>query len=318
MTTHLSEAVRSGCRAVAEAARQVRVRSECVAALAAAVEPGDLEPPPLDPDAHWLGRGRETTAFLLTLDAVNFGSGWFADLGPGLDGEDPGYFAIARGLRRRFEREGPPTALDLAEADAEACAATFGQDLGNPAVRALMGLFAAAWNQLGRLALDRYDGDVAGLVDAADGSAAELVRRLCALPFFVDVAPYRGAFVPLLKRAQIAAADLALAGVELEGIERLTCFADDLVPHVLRTEGCLEYAPALAQRIAAADEIPAQSEAEVEIRACAVHAVELLRAELEERGIWATSVALDWWLWNRGQAARYAESPRHRTRTVYY
>ena len=42
------------------------------------------------------------------------------------------------------------------------------------------------------------------------------------------------------KRAQIAASDLALAGVARFGdLDRLTIFADNLVPHVLRCDGVL-------------------------------------------------------------------------------
>ena len=38
------------------------------------------------------------------------------------------------------------------------------------------------------------------------------------------------------KRAQIVASDLALAGVaEFDDLDRLTIFADNLVPHVLRS-----------------------------------------------------------------------------------
>jgi hypothetical protein len=52
---------------------------------------------------------------------------------------------------------------------------------------------------------------------------------------------------------------------------------------------------------------------EREIRACAVHACELLsrQAGVPER-------VLDGWLWNRGQAPAYKARPRHRCRTVYY
>ena len=44
------------------------------------------------------------------------------------------------------------------------------------------------------------------------------------------------------KRAQITANDLALAGVaEFPDLDRLTIFADNLVPHVLRVDGVLRY-----------------------------------------------------------------------------
>jgi hypothetical protein len=125
------------------------------------------------------------------------------------------------------------------------------------------------------------------------------------MPFFDD----RGFW----KRAQIAANDLALAGVaEFSDLDRLTIFADNLVPHVLRVDGVLRYDPALAARIDAGELLP-PGEEEREIRGCAVHACELLSQRL---GMPARM--LDTALWSRGQAPRYKSVPRHRTRTVYY
>ena len=53
---------------------------------------------------------------------------------------------------------------------------------------------------------------------------------------------------------------------------------------------------------------------EVEIRACAVHAVELLVAA---HGA-TTATAVDNVLWHRGAGRRYKERPRHRARTTAY
>ncbi|MGH2742213.1 MAG: queuosine salvage family protein, partial [Thermoleophilaceae bacterium] len=95
-------------------------------------------------------------------------------------------------------------------------------------------------------------------------------------------------------------------------LDKLTIFADNLVPHVLRVDGVLRYDPALAAHIDA--EWPlAPGEAEREIRACALHACEQLA---ERTGIAAR--LLDIRLWNRGQAPEYKAVPRHRTRSVYY
>ena len=126
------------------------------------------------------------------------------------------------------------------------------------------------------------------------------------MPFFAD----RGFY----KRAQITANDHALAGVASFGdVDRLTIFADNLVPHVLRVDGMLVYEPGLAARIDAGEELPAGGEAERELRACAVHACELLAAR------WGVAPrVLDNWLWNRGQGAPYTDTPPHRTRTVFY
>ena len=63
-------------------------------------------PPAPDPEAHLLeGSREELAAFWLTLDAINFGSGWFPTLRkePGRSG----YFTVAIGVRRRFAADGP-------------------------------------------------------------------------------------------------------------------------------------------------------------------------------------------------------------------
>ena len=105
----------------------------------------------------------------------------------------------------------------------------------------------------------------------------------------------------------------ALAGVaSFRDTDRLTIFADNLVPHVLRVDGVLRYAPELAEQIDRGELLP-PGEAEREIRACAVHACELIAADL---GV--PPRVLDTWLWNRGQEPRYKALPRHRTRTVFY
>ena len=87
---------------------------------------------------------------------------------------------------------------------------------------------------------------------------------------------------------------------------------------VLRVEGLLEYAPALAARIDAGVEVARDSEEEVEIRACGLHAVELLVARRSAAGRPATAQQLDQLLWNRGQSPRIKAVPRHRTRTTFY
>jgi hypothetical protein len=99
---------------------------------------------------------------------------------------------------------------------------------------------------------------------------------------------------------------------EFSDLDRLTIFADNLVPHVLRVDGVLRYDPGLAARIDAGELIPPGDE-EREIRACALTACELMA---RESGV--PPRLIDGWLWNRGQASRYKAVPRHRTRTVYY
>ena len=90
------------------------------------------------------------------------------------------------------------------------------------------------------------------------------------------------------------------------------------MPHVLRREGVLAYDPGLAARIDRGELLPAGSPEEVEIRAVALHAVELAVRALRARGVDASAQRLDYLLWNRGQRPEIKAHPRHRTRCPYY
>jgi len=260
------------------------------------VEPGTR--PELDPERHYLEGSREdVTMYLLTLDAINFGSGWF----PTLRKREgcSGYYTVAWAMADHFRAQGPLPPEQLRAIQAAEVAAVLGQDPGHE----LMGLYARALRDLGEFMGER---PALTVVDAAEGSAERLAEQLAAgMPVFDD----HGFF----KRAQIVPNDLALAGVAMFGdLDRLTIFADNLVPHVLRVDGVLSYHPDLGAAIDAG-ELLEPGEQEREIRACAVHSCELIAAEL---GV--PPRVLDTWLWDRGQGARYKALPRHRTRTVYY
>ena len=160
-------------------------------------------------------------------------------------------------------------------------------------------------------------------MEAADSSAGRLVALLRKMPYFNDIVPYDDFEVPFFKRAQIVAADLAVAFEEqswgyFRDMDQLTIFADNLVPHVLRMDGILQYEPSLLSRIEAEEPITSGSTEEVEIRACAVHAVELIKQSLGSAGQHITSSQLDYFLWNRGQHPEYKAVPRHRARSVFY
>ncbi len=317
----LIDEVRRACGAVAERATQVRINRDLIPAYAASLPLAAARCPAHDPHTHYLGHGADTVAFFLTLDAINFGSGYFPQLRkrPGLSG----YFTVAASLNDYYQQHGPLTADELVELRVEDCARIFGQDLGNPAIHELMRLFATALANLGRYLRERFGGSYTGLVEAAGGSADALVRLLVVMPYFNDVEAYDGLAVPFYKRAQLTAADLALAFAgqgpgRFDDLDRLTVFADNLVPHVLRVDRVLAYDQKLAARIDREELIPAGSPEEIEIRACAVHAVELMVAALAEKGHDITAQGLDYLLWNRGQEPSYKARPRHRTRTVYY
>lgn len=318
---HIFDRIRRSCRKVADRATQVRIDYSRIPSYAASLPIDKVAIPQLDPNCHYLGRKEGTVNFLLTLDTINFGSGYFPHLRkrPGMSG----YFTMASSLNDAYVTQGPLSAQQLAEITVEKCTRMFDQDPDNIIARELMQHFSAALNDLGRFVLDRFNGSYTDLVDAAESSASHLVQLLKNMPFFNDVASYDGCEVFFYKRAQIIAADLSLAFQgrgwgHFEDLDQMTIFADNLVPHVLRIDGIVIYEDSLIDRINNGDLIPAGSTEEVEIRACAVHAVELLKKEITESGKVITAPALDNFLWNRGQQPEYKAIPRHRTRGVYY
>lgn len=307
LTVPLTDEVRATCTQIAECARSVRID------LDAAAEMRPTPPPELHPEFHYLeGEPGDVADYVLALDTINFGSGWFPTLRKRTHEGRPmsGYFTVSWALADHVRTHGPPTTAWMSGVSTIEIAAILGQRPDHE----LMSLYAQALRSLGRFlegggrervrspsprrALD--------LIGEADGSAERLAETLArGMAMFDD----RGFY----KRAQILASDLALAGVaRFSDLDRLTIFADNLVPHVLRCDGVLVYDDELATRIDGGEELPLGG-VEREIRACAVHACEMIS---RRTGIPARK--LDAWLWTRGQAPEYKARPRHRCRTVFY
>jgi hypothetical protein len=313
--------IRSAAAEVARQAQFVRLVDVQIAPYAASLAAAGLPTPFYDTAHHARGSAAETIAFLLALDTINFGSGYFPHLykRPGMSG----YFTVASSLKERWERDGPLSGTELRALTATDCAVLFGQEGNTGPAQELMALFAQALNDLGAWLGKRYDDDPLGPIADAGHSAARLVELVSEMPFFRDVATYRGHEVPLYKRAQLLTADLAIAfdrdgPGSIHDLDRLTIFADNLVPHVLRVDGLIDYDAVLLARIERGELIPAGSLEEIEIRAVALHAVERIVAELRSSGTPVTARELDYVLWNRGQDPSYKAYPRHRTRTVFY
>uniref|UniRef100_A0A383VZK3 Queuosine 5'-phosphate N-glycosylase/hydrolase n=1 Tax=Tetradesmus obliquus TaxID=3088 RepID=A0A383VZK3_TETOB len=135
------------------------------------------------------------------------------------------------------------------------------------------------------------------------------------------------------------------------GFERSWPCCWPLVPVVLRLMELLKYSTDLQQQVEAKQEVASGSEAEVELRAASIVAVELLKdaanAQLQQRqqqgeqqqqqqqqqqqrdaaskeqqpaegAPQLLSIQLDWWLWSEGERMRTQHPPHHRTRTIYY
>lgn len=256
--------------------------------------------PSWDTDNHYAGPAGRVLRYLLVLDTINF-SFWTP---AGWAGERRGYREVAAALRRVFE-EGD----DLATAAAlrSVTPARLETLLGGPLP--MLEERAAALRELGAHGFE-------GLVrPTATATARTLAERLDS---YRDVARYDGRRVPLLKRAQILAADLHGAGVRtFPDLTALTCFADYKLPQTLRHRGAVVLAPELARRIDTRCPLTPGEPAEVELRCATVTCVERIRDALEARGRPLSAVQVDWILWDASQELT-AMAPYPRTRTVFY
>lgn len=314
------ERVRAACARVAAEARFVRIAGD-VAAYAHGFDPAALRAPVYDTDHHYRGEDEATLAYILVLDSMNFGSGYFPALRKPTGAS--GYATVASALTAWFRAEGVPAPAVLRALDPASVADLLNQDLADPLRARLMERYAEALRGLGAFVLERFDGHYDAVVRAAGRSAERLAALLAEMPLFRDVWSYHGLEVPLYKRAQITASDLALAfdgrGYgSFTDLAALTIFADNLVPHVLHVDGILAYAPGLAHRIERGERLEAGSPEEIEVRAVSLHAVERMVAALRAEGVPVLARDLDIALWNRGQAPRYRGVARHRTLTTAY
>lgn len=314
MPSDLPDRVRAACAWVAGRARFVRLDgtdlTEYAAALPAVAGPAATARDPAEPDPTAqvpAGDAEARAAFVVCLGTINFGSGWWPTIRkrPG----HSGYRTIAAAVAEHFGERGGWSAAELAEIEPAEVAATLGQDAGHP----LMADFAVALRDVGGRVRDDHGERFLALARAADRSAPALAGLLAEWPAFADVSTYAARPVPFFKRAQLVAADLDRFVEPLAGVERLTAFADNLVPHVLRIDGLLRLDPGLAARIDAGELLEHGSPEEVELRACAVHAVELLAAA---SGLAPAEVDLA--LWTRGGEPRYKAVPRPRSRNTAY
>src|SRR4051794_34146596 len=119
----LPDDVRATCRRLAEQATSVRVDADRLAAvLGDGADGWDRTPPSLDPERHFLdGSEADVATYLLTLDTINFGSGWWPTLrkrevaGRAISG----YFTVAWALADRFRAHGPWSNAELRALRAE-------------------------------------------------------------------------------------------------------------------------------------------------------------------------------------------------------
>jgi hypothetical protein len=304
---------------------RVHIHEPAVSRFCETLLRGDFTVPPWDRKIHFFDGTEATVNYLFVLDSLNFcfwpppgRPKWRIDHG----GETlSGYGALAMSLTRAVQ-SGTPL-LDagyLSRIDV----VSLEQILGGKGTLQLMTERVKGLNELGGALLRDWGGQAARMVVDAGKSVTRLVSLIAqSLPSFRDVATYAGRKIPFYKRAQILVADLygAFEGIqwgEFQDMERLTTFADYKIPQVLRELGVLRYDGPLSEKVDAGLPIDSGSLEEVEIRACTVWAVELIRRGLKRLGKRLRGHEIDWLLWNMAQKPTYKKRPYHRTLTVYY
>ncbi|KAF1821797.1 uncharacterized protein K489DRAFT_321796 [Dissoconium aciculare CBS 342.82] len=181
--------------------------------------------------------------------------------------------------------------------------------------------------QLSKVCLLEPDYAVCRVIEAAQGSAGKLVNLLAKhFSAFHDDARFEGRRVRFLKRAQIFVADVwaALRGagrVAFDDVDQLTMFADYRVPQMLQSLGVMVYSPPLEHHIRDRKQIAVGHSWELELRGCAIWAIELIRREIVRQHPAANvnAVLLDFFLYDLAKEREASAAlPHHRTRSIRY
>ncbi|TWU78848.1 hypothetical protein ED733_007524 [Metarhizium rileyi] len=183
----------------------------------------------------------------------------------------------------------------------------------------------------GRVLYERYNCSFTNVISTAGGSAAELVNLLARdFSCFRDEHYFEGRNKPVrfLKRAQILVADIwacfeGRAYGKFRDIDKITMFADYRIPQILTTMGALYCSPPVAAAIKDKKMFKSGHRWEMQLRACSIWCVELIRREIARAhpGTHVNAILIDFFLYDRMkelEAAGKEQFPHHRTRSIWY
>jgi putative queuosine salvage protein len=284
--------------------------------------PAFLLPFPLELDRNGI------IDFVLTATSINFAFTDFETRQRWEVVQDGRVFADADGLHVCLQRA---LAEGVSVLDGAWLAHVTGHDLrglfrGGTSELQLLDERARILREAGATLVDRYDGRFSNVLAAAsprlydngNGFLELLVRDF---PRFDDVAEYDGRLVRFWKLAQLSVWILQAAlpgGVGFGDLDRLTAFADYIVPAALRILGITRYSEELERTIQEGRLIEAGSPWEVELRAHTIYACEELSRrinELRPPELQVIVPQVDARLWVPFHRTHW---PHHLTRTVFY
>lgn len=318
--------VASDCAWVAEQAEHVKINHDKIGEYAEFIVDkykGQAMPELFSPECHYINPDskEDTINYIFALDSINFASGYFRVLKSKYD-VDLSYYHIADMLKNAFENDKLNTSQKWQEASSTDFFEFLDINEGQyPEADEMVGIFVEALKDTGDLLVNDYKGSSCKFIEDCDYSSIEIAQRLSELKYFNDYSDYKGKKIAILKRAQILPADIDLVyRPYLTDVEQLTIFADNVVPHTLHHDGVLSYSDELADKIESKTPIKNGGEEEVEMRACSIHAVELMKEFLHAaKKTEVRSVDLDRVLWHRGQdEKKFTSKTTHVTASHYY
>jgi hypothetical protein len=184
------------------------------------------------------------------------------------------------------------------------------------------------WRQVGTTLVAKYGGRFRNFVAACSPSLYDsgkgLVEQLVAeFPRFNDVSLYEGFVVKFYKLPQLAIwflyCSLGKSGkFRVDDLDKMTAFADYIVPVALRLHGMVSYSPELERAINTHQLIDRDSAREIEIRAHCIYATALLTEQinkLREPSQQIIVPQIDARLWTHFHATSW---PHHLTKTIMY
>lgn len=344
----MNEEIRSSCAAVMEATSLAKFNEEAAMAWLSGLDKDEFSKtsnkstrPPLNFSL------KEGINYVIIESLLNFGSGWRHDLhekaGRGA------YSTIQRGMVASFISSG--------KLDAEWMKAMTPGDVGDnfgfpttkeePVNAITTKVSAGPLHALAEMISDtlKESGQIITKAGATDfdswleskfpvsGGPPSAVAVATALaesfPAFNDRAEYDGKPVLFMKKAQLAASELARYFAKehpercaLTGLNELTVFVDNVLPAMLRGLGIVEFDQALLEKIDGRVEVSGSEE--TVLRAAGIHSCARLAELSRKLGDQCPvgpldEVTLDYWLWVSGKKPEFRKIERHAVRkTVFY
>ncbi|KKY38041.1 putative upf0553 protein c [Diaporthe ampelina] len=295
-------------------------------------------------ELHPKAKDEATVDFIFTMDLLNF-SFWSElpdDERFAVSYKDrtwTGYWSLVAALQRALDEDIPMTSSDFWQSEDECTLdllkhvfrSTTDEEIPLLEERLACLQSTSVVERLYAGVITKYSCSFTNCIKAANGSAAGLVNLLADdFACFRDEAKFEGRRKPVrfLKRPQILVADI-WACFQGEGygafrdIDKITMFADYRVPQILNTMGCIYYSPTLNEVVKDKKVIESGSSWEVQLRACSIWCVELIRRDIKRTHpeVEINAILIDFFLYDlmKELESRGQESiPHHRTRSIWY